>query len=881
MGMSSPSQTTLVQAITWWEGKVLRHPWKIVLLFLLATGWTLNYAIHNLSVNANTAEMLSLDLPFQQNRIRLESAFPQDVSTFLMVVEGNTPEETAEAVEQFANALRERSADIKSVYIPDDGEFFARNGLLYLDLKDLESLSVDLSNAQPFIGRLNADFSLRGLFSIIGDALTHREKDFELDLVPVLNRIREATNAVTAGTPYRLSWQQLMMKDQQGLGITKRFIIITPVLNFDALMPAEKSYQAISAAITQVKQGRLADIRVRLTGEVMLEYEEMATIGKDMINAGAGSLILVCLTLWIAFRSLRLMIATIASLSMGLIFSLGFAAAAIGQLNMISIAFAVLFIGMGDAYSSHFCLRYRELVLRGLSVSQALRRTFISTGPSLLLCTLTAAIGLYAFIPTSYVGVAELGIISGTSMFIALGTTFTVLPALIKIMPSRPVSPGKQVEEHIPYMLSRWVMRRAAIIRVITVLAVLVALALLTRLEVDFNPINLRDPNSESVQTFKYLLQSKDTSPLTLSALAGSESEAEDMARRFETLPTVDRVVQLGSFIPDDQDDKLAIIEELSLILGSNLASFPAQPKAVDGTTAIESFHTVVRQQRAKADDPDLKALDESLDSFTTLLRGLDRGAQLELIERLRDAVLGDLPATLHKLQEGLRASVISRESLPSDLRERWVSPQGLYRLQIYPKKDLNDLANLREFIREAQAMDPNVTDVPVTYLESMNAVVRAFQEAFAAAFLAITLLLLLILRSVRDTLLVLLPLMLASLFTAALTVLLNIPFNFANIIVLPLLFGLGVDNGIHMAHRLHYLRSGEGNLLSTSEAKGVFYGALTTVFSFVSLAFTHHPGTASIGILLALGLMLSLVCSLIVLPAFSTWNLNPFRRTV
>lgn len=613
----------------------------------------------------------------------------------------------------------------------------------------------------------------------------------------------------------------------------------------------------------------------------MLEYEEMATIGKDMINAGAGSLILVCITLWIAFRSFRLMIATIASLTMGLIFSLGFAAAAIGQLNMISIAFAVLFIGMGDAYSSHFCLRYRELVLRGLSVSQALRRTFVSTGPSLLLCTLTAAIGLYAFIPTSYVGVAELGIISGTSMFIALGTTFTVLPALIKVLPSRKVTPSGQVEDRIPFLMSRWVMSRAGAIRVITILAVIAALALLTRIEVDFNPINLRDPDSESVQTFKYLLQSKDTSPLTLSALAHSEAEAEALAKRFEALPTVDRVVRLSSFVPEQQDEKLAVIEDLSLILGSALAKFPRQLSEGGDVAAIARFQELISQQLVKRDDPALRELRDSLVGFLSELQGMSGEQQREAAARLQEAILGDLPATLHKLQQSLQAGTVSRADLPPDLAERWVSPAGLYRLQIYPKQDLNDLHNLRLFIRQAQTIDPGVTDVPVTYLESMNAVVQAFKEAFGAAFLAITLLLLLILRSVRDTVLVLLPLLLASLFTAALTVVIDVPFNFANIIVLPLLFGLGVDNGIHMAHRLHYLRNGEGNLLSTSEAKGVFYGALTTVFSFVSLAFTHHPGTASIGILLALGLMLSLICSLIVLPAFSVWKLNPFRRAV
>ena len=546
---------------------------------------------------------------------------------------------------------------------------------------------------------------------------------------------------------------------------------------------------------------------------------------------------------------------------------------------MISIAFAVLFIGMGDAYSSHFCLRYRELVLRGMTISLALRKTFLSTGGSLVLCTLTAAIGLYAFIPTSYTGVAELGIISGTSMFIALGTTFTVLPALIKLMPLKPRPPKLGAHEDSGFFLSDWPIRHARPIRRTTLLLTAVAVVLVARVQVDFNPVNLRDPNSESVSTFKYLLESPETSPMTLASLATDATDARDKTRRFEALPTVDRVVSVLDLIPSEQDDKLAIIEDLALLLGPQLSRFPDTSSAAPDMERLEAFRALLERQASEADTPALKALSAALGALSSKLAPLAPPDRQQLLERLQSAVLGDLPLTLDNLLSSLRAQPITQASLPADLRERWVSKDGQYRLQILPKEDLNDLDNLRRFIRQAQAVDPDVTDLPVTYLESMQAVLQAFREAFTAAFGAIALLLLVMLRSVRETLLVLLPLLLASLFTAAATVILDIPFNFANIIVLPLLFGLGVDNGIHMAHRMHYLRNGERNLLTTSEAKGVFFGALTTVFSFVSLAFTHHRGTASIGMLLAIGLMLSLLCSLIVLPAFSTWPKKTVRR--
>jgi uncharacterized protein len=872
--MRRRSLNLVIRIIHWWEANVLNRPWWLMLIALIACGLIGKYTMDNLTINTNTADMLSTELPFQKSRIQLETAFPQDVSTVLLVVEGITPELTAEAVRQIGAGLRQRTDRIRSVYIPDEGDFFAHHGMLYLNLQELQDLSAQLANAQPFIGRLAQDNSLNGLFGILGDALKVKGDELPVDMNPVFGKVREAIANIQANKPYQLSWQQLMLSGQTGLGITKRFIIITPILNFQEFLPAEKSIEAIHQVTAGALSGDLAATRVRMTGEVVLEHEEMQTIGQGTAVASVVSLFLVCGTLWIAYRSFRLMFATFFTLTVGLVYSLGFATVAIGHLNLISIAFAVLFIGMGDAYSSHFCLRYRELVLRGEDQRQALLDTLTSTGAALILCTLTAAIGLYAFIPTNFIGVSELGIIAGTSMFVALLTTFTVLPALMKIMPYKPPTNRPQKSKN-SFLASNWPLRYARPIRYITVLLAIGAAFLLTKVQVDFNPINLRDPNTESVRTFKYLLQSKDTSPMTLASLATSEAEVRDKTARFEKLPTVDKVESLLSFIPDQQAEKLAIIEDLSLILGPSLNDFPPPQNGGAKIEILDTFHRILEDRLARGEDDTLRALDNTLVPFIAEIRAMPGDDGQAVLDRLQKSLLSALPTTIHTLEHSLEASEITMAGLPRDLIERWLSKDGLYRLQIFPKKDLNDLESLREFIETAQKVDPNVTDLPVTYLESMNEAVRAFQEAFGIAMGAITVLLLLILRNIKDTLLVLLPLLLASLFTAAATVIFDVPFNFANIIALPLLFGLGVDSGIHMAHRLHYLVANDESLLGTSEAKGVFYASLTTIWSFSSLAFTSHRGTASMGILLAVGLFLTLFCALVVLPAFSVLHIK------
>ena len=875
--MSKTSERLLHRFMIVWEAQFIRHPWLVILGFVIACGFTLRYTLDHLKVNTNTSDIISLDLPFQKNRLALEHAFPQDIGTALLLVEGPTPETTAAAVRKIATLAREDQTHFTSVYVPDEGEFFARNGLLYLGLDDLEDLTNQLANAQPFIGRLSRDNTLRGLFGIIAEALEESGKsDLSLELDPLLSQVSAAVQAVSENQPYQISWRQLMTPDaSRGLGFTKRLILIKPILHYEEVMPAESAIQAINDIVATTLQGDLAEVRVRKTGEVVLEHEEMETISTSVSLASIASMILVCATLWFAYRSLKLMFATFVSLSMGLIFSLGFATVAIGQLNLISIGFAVLFIGMGDAYSSHFCLRYRELLLEGRDQRSALQETLTSTSPALILSAVTAAIGLFAYIPTSYSGVAELGIIAGASMFIALVTTFTVLPALMKLMPIRLPKAHRQKKKpkprRKPINLSNWPLQHAKPLRLATILLAMAAGVIALGVQVDFNPVNLRDPNTESVRTFNDLLKSEDTSPMTLASLTHSEEEAIALEEKFKQLPTVDKVVSLLDLIPSDQEEKLAMLADLSLMMGAQLNQFPRPAQGGATLEAVERLHRAVRQALAGAvPGSPLTTLDTALSAFEVRLAALPTEERQARLERLQDSLLAPLPAVIQELSQSLSAQPITRETLPRDLAERWVSADGLYRLQIYPKQDLTQLENLREFIREGQQVDPNVTDLPVTYLESMNEVIKAFQQAFAIAFLATTLIILLVLRSIKDTLLVLLPLLLASLFTAAATVLLKVPFNFANIIALPLLFGLGVDSGIHMAHRLHEIEKDGGSLLDTSEAKGVFYGALTTVFSFSSLALTSHQGTASMGLLLSIGLMLTLICALIVLPAFS-----------
>jgi hopanoid biosynthesis associated RND transporter like protein HpnN len=856
------------------ETGVLRYPKTLLLLILLACAASLFYTARNLGIDTDTTKILSEELPFLQNRERFIEAFPQDDQAILVVVDAPTPEQATRAVNYLDTQFGNEKQRIESVYIPGAGEFFDRHGLLYLDLDELEDLAAKLAEAQPFIGTLSRDNSLKSLLSILEQAITTDERELPVDLNPLLDKIRLAVRAVLDGKSYRLSWQQMMIgEEDQELLSSRRFILVQPTLDFTELTPAEKSVEAVRAIVEKAKQD-LPGVSIRLTGEVVLEHDELATVTYSAEIASLFSLLLVSLTLMTGYRSVKMMLITLSVILMGLILTAGFATLAIGHLNIISIAFATLYIGIGDDYAVQLSLRYRELLRQQPSRQQALISAVRKVGPSITLCAITGATGFFAFVPTAYTGVSELGIISGVGIFISLLITFTALPALLLLFPPKLAAAAKS-ESLFPDWVYRIPMRHATLFRWTAAALTLAGLALLTQARFDINPINLRAPDTESVATFRELLTAKDESPMTLTVLSQNKEEAFAKSRKLKRLDSVENAITIVDYIPDNQDAKLAIIEDLALVMGLQLTAFPAprQVSVEDTMAALEKFRQAI--DRHLADEPDselsanLSRLREDLASLLAVLQSESGPGKKARLEQLQFSLLDTLPDTMNTLLEGLDAGPVTLETLPPDLTERWLSENGVYRIMITPRKDLNDNKNLREFVNEVRQLAPDATDLPVIYLESGNAIVQAFQQALVGALAAIVLVLLLTQRSIKDTLLILLPLLMTGILTGASTVIMDNPFNFANIIVIPLLFGLGVDAGIYIVNRLRNPDQ-EDSVLNTSTARGVVFGEMTTLCSLVSMAFTPHLGLASMGQLLAIGLILMIICTLIILPAFA-----------
>lgn len=864
--------------LEWLASKLLAYPlWALTFLSFGAVA-SAYYAVTHLELETSTEKMLDPSLPFIQKRHQIEELFPQDKNAIVLLVTSAAPEASEYAARRLGALLSSHPEAIGSVYLPTTHPFFERQGLLYLKTEDLERLTSDLAQAQPFIAKLYEDFRLGSLLSLLAKAFAFEER-LPVALDPVAARISQALEASIADQAYVLSWQDLMFAPKQAIGHTLHFVIVSPVLDFTQVLPAGKAIETIRQAIAQVKETYGIPVTIQMTGEPVLEHEELLSITRGTEFAGALSLALVCLALLLGFRSFKLALATLFALGLGLGYSLGFAALAVGRLNLISIAFAVLYIGMGVDYATYLTLRYREYLLDRLPPLAALRQSLGSVAPTLFLCALTTALGMFGFTFTPYEGVAELGIIAGSSMFIVVFVTLTAMPALLRFIHLKPPSAWiRRQSMFFPLAVAVFPERQAKWIKRASFFAVLAALGGLCAVEVDFNPVNLRDPNSQSVRAFKQLLATKETSPLFLTSLADGKESALALKRQLETLPEVEAAVSVFDLIPADQEEKLAIIEELALLLGPQFEHPLALKPGTTTLSELEQFRreltrmpetmTLSPKTQGKGDLPGRPYLLTALERFISHCQKLPAELCQRSLDRLQSSLLTTFPHVMEKLRLGLLAQPFGAEDLPQDLRERWVA-DGIYRIDAFPAKDMNVLKNVREFVQQVRSVDPDATGLPVIYIESMRVILGAFFKAFAIAVALITLLLCLLLRSVTDVFLVLLPLVLASIFTGALTSLIGLPFNYANVIALPLLFGLGVNYGVYMVGRMHALPP-DRPILTTSTARGIFFSALTTLASFASLALVSHAGIASMGKLLGLGLTLTIACTFLILPAFA-----------
>jgi len=837
----------------------------VVLAVLLAVA-SLALSASRLTINTSLSDMLSPELPYRRNAEAMKTAFPQLDRTLTLVVEAASAEAAETAVGRLADELRRQPALLQDVYDPMGDPFLRRNGLLYLDQEELLALADRLAEIQPMLSSLRNDPSLRGLLAVLALLLEDPSHEAAAALAPAFDRMAESAEAAAEGRLRPLSWRALAGGEPDADSPHRAFLTARPVLDFQALQPARAAIGAIHDTARAIADPLLGEPRVRVTGQPAMQDDELRSLRDSMGLVSLVSLGLVVALLALGLRSLRLIAAMVATLFVGLLMTAGFATLAIGQLNIISVAFAVLFIGLSVDFGIHYALRYREGLSSVHGMTSTLARAAVGVGGALCLSAVTAAIGFFSFLPTAYRGLAELGLISGVGMFIALFCNLTVLPAMLSLLPvsKRSVAGSSSSGTRPPGLrVSDLLARHPRAVLLAALGLGLTAAAVSPFAWFDDDPLNLRDPESESVAVLLELIDDPNIEPYAATVLADDTEALAGLVPELAALPEVSRVDSLFSMVPEAQDDKLAVIEDMAIFLTPLLLPPSTEPPP-DEKTRGEAARALAEAATALSAATDDEELAQAARRLAAALASLGQDPErLALLER---SLFAWLPRLVDQIGQSLLAEPFGAEELPEALRARWLSADGRARIEIRPAEDLRDQQARRRFVRAVQSVAPNASGAPVVMTEGGRAVIGAYRQAAVTAILAITLLLAAMLRQVAAVALVLAPLLLAAVLTVAATVLFGLPFNFANVIVLPLLFGLGVASGLHIVLRAR--QAGPQRVLLTSTPRAVLFSALTTVGSFGALALSSHKGTASMGLLLAIAIGLTIVCTLVVLPA-------------
>ncbi len=842
----------LISPLERWVAMVARHPWLTLSLLSVVTvllGWV---AVDRFQMNSNLSDLIRQEGSWRDDFDAYKERFPDLVETAVVVVSGTSFQAVEQMTSRVESRLREQDAFFRAISAPQNDPFFRRHAFLYLDLDELDDMADRLAEAQPMLTAVAEDPSLRGVLSLVADAV---ENEPGAGFATIVRLLAESGEAVIDGRDPAVSWTDEFFEVDD---VQHRLILLKGQANFGESLPNSEIMSRLRSLIARLPA--VEGISVRITGEIALAHEEIEAVLAGVQIAGWVAVILLTAVLVLGVRSAKIIMATFLLLFFGVVWTSAYAMLTVGEYNTLSIVFLVMFFGLGVDFAVHYSLRFQEAInVGGGDVVQALVSTTGSVGGAIAICTITTAFGFLAFYPTDYKGLADLGIISAGGMVIAAFLTFTLLPALYAVVGSiRPHVVNLPTGDRLVAYLIR---HRGLVLGGLGVLVVLAGLVA-TRTHFDYSVLALKNPAAESMQMLRILQANDIATDYALTIMSPGEVDKEALV----ALATVDSVTSPWDYVPDDQDDKLFVLEDLQELLWSAL-----EPVRTSDPPSASDLAAVLGELVEALDGP---VATPDLDRLATVLRKLQqRSPQTLLI--WQTGVISNLLEELEWLRDALYVDSIEFEDLPKSIRQRLVSDHGDYLTVVTPAENVAQVEALSEFVESVREVAPVATGRAVIEWGVGDIVINSYRQALAFATIAILAVLFLTFRNLRDGLLILVPLALAALFTIAAGVLMNMPLNMANILVLPLIFGLGVDNGIHVVDRFH--RGGDvSHLMHSSTPRAVMLSTLTTIGTFAALALSPHQGTASIGVLLSTAVALLLLFTVFVLPVLLSYLAEP-----
>lgn len=856
--------------------------WPQVLLIVLCPILT----VMHLGFNTSRNDLVGGDKKYHQNYLKFLEEFeaPEDL---VVIVESENFDKNREYIERLAERVERESEIFHRTFYKGNLSSLGDKALFFLEEDTLIKLDETLTSYKSFLNKFSSSTNLASLYSRINETFVEaaaspnqQEARKMVDSLPALERIilRSGEAMNRPGNPPSPGVEALFGNNSEATQSQylsynngRILLLTTQPVDTKRLKPSITRLREIAEETRQEVSG----VNAGVTGEPVLEFDEMQQAQKDMIQASIISFVLVAVVFIFGYHETGRPLKASLGLTVGLIYTIGYTTVSIGHLNILTITFAPILIGLAIDLGIHLVSRFEEEIANGASRENAIRTGMIETGKGIFSGALTTSGAFFAMAFTDFDGIKEMGVITGGGMLLCLIPMMTLLPWML--LKGRQVKLDERAARKNP-LRSRvervWLSNPKTIIGICLGVTLVSAISF-PRITFDYNLLNLQTEGVQSVSLAQKLINSASRSLLYCASVADSAEEAIEKKEAFlqlESVASVDMLAHILNKDPEkDQDLRRAIVEKAQSIQWDPVDNKPIDVKELKFELwAFTGYLKLALEKLKQNPDPalesDIHSLLQSLQTFRTHLNQSSAESSIEQLRKFQNALLNDIRAMFDNLANQNIDEGIQVVDLPQALKTRLVGKSGKYLLQVFPNSNIWDRGNQEKFVTELRTIDPDVTGTPVQLYEYTSLLVQSYINAGKYAVIAIMILTLIHFRSFLAVVLALTPVVMGSMWTVAWMALNDMPFNPANIMTLPLVIGIGVTNAIHILNR--YAEEGKVEFLSLSTGKAVLVSGLTTIAGFASLTLAKHQGIASLGMVMSFGVASCMIAALAFLPA-------------
>lgn len=854
------------------------------------------YTVHSLEFSTDRNDLVGAEKRYHQNFLRFQKEFAvQD--DLVAVVESEDMEKNRQFVERLGARLEAEPHLFTGVFYKGDLTMLGPKALLFLPEPTLDELLRTLKEFQPFIGQFAQATNLHSLFRKVNEqfrlAAQQPRDDSEtlVNALPALQRIIEqaADSLNRPGTPPSPGINALFgagkeAEQEQYLTFSDgRIYLVSALPRTEEVEPRAVERLRELVRLTQIE---VPGVNVGITGESVLELDEMRQSQEDSVVATIVSLVIVAGIFIVAYRETGRPVKATLALIFGLAYTMAYTTCVVGHLNILTITFLPILIGLAIDFGVHLITRYEEELRQGRSEWQALERAMVNTGLGIFTGAFTTAGAFFAMGLTDFRGIKEMGIITGGGMLICLVPMLTLLPVLLLR--------GKQnVLDHSIKSVDRrarierlWLERPGWVAGVTLGLTAL-ALVQAPKVRFDYNLLHMQSKDLPAVIYIRKLIEGASKSVLFAAVVADSLEEAVVLQKQLTNLPTVADVDSMSTYLTGDQSAKLARISEIKKVV-TGIQFSELHPEAVEVAPLNQTLlYTlgylglaagIAEKEGAPEIAQRLRSLRKSIVDFRHQL-ALGNGTKTsQRLTAFEIALFTEIQRTFEALKNQDDSAPLRAEDLPPTLRSRFIGKTGKHLLQVYPREDVWERGPQERFVAELRSVDPDVTGTPVQLLEYTTLLKESYENAALYSLGAIVLLIWIRFPNLISVFLALLPVGIGTIWMLGIMGWLGVPFNPANIMTLPLVIGIGVTNGVHILNR--FTEEKTPSILAKSTGKAVLVSGLTTIAGFGSLIPAEHQGIASLGIVMSVGVATCMIAALTFLPALlNTMAVRGWRK--